>query len=388
MAGRHNGSPQVGSPVGHRFGRGLAALLVISSTVGLGTADDNDRMQYAQLRHEQTVSQYTRVYAKFRTEARKKNGEVSTQEIEWWEDGGNVRVKTKVGSPSPFQSSKRFQTVHDHAIKDGVQTYLLKTRDSADRPDNGGSIEKRSRDGFIGTSLWDGAGLVPLNLRYGLFKDFWKLDAWRHRPAPPLPGSDAVGVISQSSEGGDTTVIAYLDPAHDYLPSKKIVYWYAGRLDESKQHAVAEVVEYFPKGPDLPTTFPKRVRVKFYGPNGVTEPPVSETTRTFETVKVPKAIPAETFTLKIPAGTRIADKVKGLFYTVGPDGGPAPGTKTMPIQPADPPKKPSDRDEPPEAFSVGVGPPEPRNWVLYAGVVLVVGGVVSLLVRRRARSAA
>ena len=56
MAGRHNGSPQVGFPVGHRFGRGLAALLVISSTVGLGTADDNDRMQYAQLRYEQTVN--------------------------------------------------------------------------------------------------------------------------------------------------------------------------------------------------------------------------------------------------------------------------------------------------------------------------------------------
>jgi hypothetical protein len=359
-----------------RTARLLGTALIILAAVGPSAgADDEERMRYAQLRHEQTVSLYSRVYAKFRTEARKNNGDVHTNVVEWWEDGGRVRAKTGTTTPHPEKPNRLFETASDCAIRDGVQTFLLKSKTSAGRPHNGVVIDKKSRDEYIGPDLWECSGLAATSAPTRLFKDFWKLDTWRHRPAPPLPGSNAVGVESQWKEGSGKTVIVYLDPAHDYLPSKLIIYWYNGRLDTAKQHVVYDVLEYHPKGPDLPTAFPKRVRATFYGRNGVLEAPLTEGFYTIETVKVPKAIPEETFTLKIPAGYQVADKIKGVVYLTGPDGGPAPGTKVTPIRRDEAPKKSPSKEEPPEAYSVGIPPSEPRNWVLYSGVTLVVVGI-------------
>jgi hypothetical protein len=365
---------------GSRTASAIASLLLICAA---SWADDGERMRHAQQALEQTAGLYDRVYARFRSEAKEASGKVTTMEFEWWIDGGNVRAKRLIANPPPEVGRDAFTVDDDFAIRDGVFTTVSRLR-AAHQDQKEATILRRSRDSWPGVSLWSATLLSGLDDPVTLWKDFWALKDWDHRPAPAMTGFDGLGVESRRTRGPAHTIIVYLDPAHDYLPRTKLAYQYHGRLDPDKPHVELDVLEYFTRADKLPSAFPKRSRMRAYGDGGASRPPVVETTFTLTLVRVPASIPASTFQVTIPPGYTVADFISGKQYISGPDGGPAPGSKVQELRVNETP--PPRQTKPSEQAMAGVPEPEPINWFLYGGIALVGFAGVSILVRRLRRA--
>jgi hypothetical protein len=328
VATQSHGSPRR-SVVARLVSAGLAFTALLVTGVASG-ADDTDRMRDAQRALEKTVGLYDRVYAKWHCEAKSTSGPITTTDYEWWEDGGKIRAKeTRITNPPLLHLPSKISC--DYAVRNGVFTTITRKRvDDAD--EEYATIQSGGREKFIGDSVWCAALLTgrdsPPRM---LWKEFWALDTYEHRPAPALPGFDGPGIESPRKQDPPHTQVVYLDPAHDYLPRKLLNYQYPGPFDPNKRYVELEVLEYFTRADGLPSAFPKKTRLRAYGEGGASAPPTIETTRTFSAVRVPDPIPAATFQLKIPVGYTVADYITGKQYILGPDGGPAPGTEVKKI---------------------------------------------------------
>jgi hypothetical protein len=161
-------------------------------------AGDKERIEHAQHALGQTLGQFERLYAKFRTESKGPAG-ITTGENEWWVDGANIRAKSE--SVTSARDGSRVLSTYkvETALLNGVATSLIESS-YLGRDQKFATIERRSRDKWIGGNLWSATGLTAFDDPLTRWTDLWELKNWEHRPAPPMNGFAGPGIESRRTQ--------------------------------------------------------------------------------------------------------------------------------------------------------------------------------------------
>lgn len=375
--------PSSNRPIGVPMKRGIVALaIVVLGTLPARSADP--LFDTAANGHRQTVESITSLHLHLRVEIDDVSDKgLRTSQRFWedlWHEGDKVRSRYKVefgGGDVPNGAKAGDKSNNDRLLIGQRLTSLNSVLIPGRKPQNTAALRNvdpagESCDWARSAALFKVSDGPVIWLKDALRSKNWK---WKKAAWDELGGARVILLEGETAgDGGvfDMSYRVWLDPAVGYLVRRTESHGYRGAFDPERTHWESEVVRFHPPYKETGISFPAEVVDKGFSKiDGLPEWTRGTRRCVFENVRINEPVPADAFTLKIPAGYWVVDRITAVQYTSGPDGKPA--TPLVPI---------IDIPQPPEVRS--------SWWLSYtlvgAGVAALALGTVIAIRRRQPRT--